>query len=164
MSLSRFAEKRDERSSGTVTSSRRSSPGITKDAWGPKRRHDRNMCPAGWDADIWDLTLLWEQKREEYRYTGPGRPVIYTELEHIIRVSGIRDRGYVDFENKIPGWVKVLRVTIEYFWDWEETAVIHAEHALGYFCQIGYFDETVQYVLNQAAKERRRQARLEEGN
>lgn len=156
-------EREEQRSTGTV-SKPRTSPGITKQDWGPKKRYDRNMCPPGYDADIWDLVLFWEQKREEYRYSGPGRPVIYAELEHIVDVSGIRDRGYVDYEGLIPGWVKVTRAVIEYFWDWEENAVSHAEHALSYFCQIGYFDETVDYLLRKAAAERRRKARLEEGN
>jgi len=136
--------------------------------WRPSERNARkfdvNACPRGWDADVWDLTLFWEQKREEYDHTGPGRPIIYMHLEDVVRRSGIRDRGYVDFENKLPGWVKVMRVLIAYFWDWEEEAATNPENCLSLFTQLPYFNETVDYLLRKAAKERRRQARLEEGN
>lgn len=119
------------------------------------------MCPPGWDADIWDLALFWIDKREQYGFLGPGRPIVYYELESLVQRSGIRSRGYKDYEGKVPGWFKVIKTVIEYFWDWEEEAALRPQYALDYFCQLPYFNETTEYILRKAASERRRQARLE---
>lgn len=159
--LSRIKEAKDQRAARTGNTSRQRP---VKEALNNAGVYDRNACPGGWNADLWYLTLFWEQKREEYRYSGPGRPVIYTELAHIVEVSGIRDAGYTNFGNldNLPGWAKVTRATIEYFWDWEEVAATNPEHALSYFCQIGYFDETSKFLVNKAAAKRRAAARREE--
>lgn len=158
--LTRAAQKRDDRKQAT------------KAAWVQeadssgerKRRYRWNDCPPGRDQNIWDLTLFWEQKREEYGHDGAHRPVVYAGLEYLVEQSGIKDRGYIDYEGKEPGWVKVMRKTIEYFWDWEEEAAARPRFALDTFCQLSYFEETVDYLLRKAAAARRKAAREEEGN
>jgi hypothetical protein len=50
----------------------------------PKGPPDRNRCPAGWDADLWHLTLLFEQyARADRIELRAGRPVIYAELQDL---------------------------------------------------------------------------------
>jgi hypothetical protein len=55
----------------------------------------RDRCPAGWDADIWHLTLLFEQyARADDIELRAGRPVIYMEIDDLVTRYTMRGREY----------------------------------------------------------------------
>lgn len=119
--------------------------------WGVRKQYDRDSCPAGWDRDIWDLVLFWEQKRDQYSHTGPGRPVIYAELKAVIGKSIL-----THVESQAFGsWMDLARAMIERFWDDEEEAAgDKARYALDTFCQKGYFTELMNWMIDKAEHER----------
>lgn len=56
---------------------------------------DRDRCPAGWDADIWHLALLFEQyARADKIELRAGRPVIYAEISALVDRYGMREGRY----------------------------------------------------------------------
>lgn len=61
----------------------------------PARREppSRDRCPAGWDEGTWHLTLLFEQyaRADDIRLRA-GRPVIYADLDAMVRDTGSRRR------------------------------------------------------------------------
>ena len=60
----------------------------------PKGPPSRDRCPAGWDADIWHLVLLFEQyaRADEIELTA-GRPVIYMEIDDLVSRYGCAAAG-----------------------------------------------------------------------
>lgn len=60
-----------------------------------KGPRDRDDCPAGWDADLWSLTLRFEQDARADRIDlKAGRPVIYSELADLVARHEMRTRTY----------------------------------------------------------------------
>ena len=61
----------------------------------PKGPPSRDRCPAGWDADIWHLVLLFEQyaRADEIELTA-GRPVIYMEINDLVSRYGMRPQVF----------------------------------------------------------------------
>jgi hypothetical protein len=59
------------------------------------RLPDRNRCPAGWDAELWHLTLLFEQyAHEDGIELRAGRPVIYAELAELVKRWHVKEKTY----------------------------------------------------------------------
>jgi hypothetical protein len=62
-------------------------PGETRREYsnGDRKFYDRDACPAGMDEYVWQLTLYFEHKLEEFGVTGDSkRPIVYTEIYHKI--------------------------------------------------------------------------------
>ena len=61
----------------------------------PKGPPSRDKCPAGWDADIWHLVLLFEQyaRADDIELTA-GRPVIYMEINDLVSRYGMRPQVF----------------------------------------------------------------------
>ena len=126
---------------------------------------DADACPAGWDEDIWHLVLLFEQyARADKIELRAGRPVIYMEIDGLVRRFGLRDvrlhpesygcprrllgadmaaRCWFHYPPHAPdrqqdyteiGWVEVVEVIMAEFW-----AHIWDDRAVDYFGQ--YFSE-----------------------
>lgn len=102
---------------------------------------DRDRCPRGWDEDIWKLALLFESLADEQDIKlRAGRPVIYSELDHRIKNSGIRTMevpftaeemteavNQELYPNPVltgPQWRKFVSAMIYEFWSrfWDESA------------------------------------------
>lgn len=103
---------------------------------GTRKLYDRDKMPDGLDEDIWDLTLYFEQVAECYGQSVAGRPIVYTELSHRIRESGIR-ATYVE-------WITIVKAMIKEYWDSETDTV----YAINDFCNIDRFDFYMSWVLD----------------
>ena len=131
----------------------------------PKGPPSRDRCPAGWDADIWHLVLRFEQyARADKIELRAGRPVIYMEIDSLVRRFGLRDvrlhpetygcdrrtlqpdmaaRCWFHWPPHYPGsqqdyteigWVEVVEVIMAEFW-----SRIWDDRAVDFFGQ--YFSE-----------------------
>ena len=116
---------------------------------GPRmaRKIDRDAPPSGWDADVWDLALFWEQLRDKYEHPGPGRPVIYSELESAVTRHGVREMKLRNETDSDPAWVRLLKLMIEYFWD-EDMDPGRPAAALNDFVAAGEFTGLRDMVLS----------------
>lgn len=55
---------------------------------------NRNQCPAGWDAEVWHLTLLFEQYADaDGIQLRAGRPVIYAEINDLVTRWHMREKS-----------------------------------------------------------------------
>lgn len=60
---------------------------------GRKGPPDKDRCPPGWDANLWHLTLRFEQyARADGIELRAGRPVIYAELASLV-TNGMREKA-----------------------------------------------------------------------
>lgn len=85
--------KRSERDRrpGTGTISRPAPPAQPQQRRGPR---DRNQCPAGWDAEVWHLTLVFEQYADaDGIVLRAGRPVIYSEIDALVTRWNMREKS-----------------------------------------------------------------------
>lgn len=86
----------------------RREPGQSADPWYPPDKpapsvpaqpvrrgpRDRNQCPAGWDAEVWHLTLLFEDyARADGIELRAGRPVIYAEINELVTRWNMREKS-----------------------------------------------------------------------
>ncbi len=75
---------------------------------GPKPPPSKDRRPAGWDKDIWHLTLLFEQyARADGIELKAGRPVIYMEIDDLVsrykmRPEAFRQEVYGCGRRKLP--------------------------------------------------------------
>lgn len=68
---------------------------------------DPRKCPAGWDTDLWHLTLVFEDRsHEDGIELAVHRPMIYSRLKEVVDDTGIRETNHVRDEK--------LRLMFEY--------------------------------------------------
>jgi len=117
------------------------------------REFDRNSCPAGWDASVWELTLQFEQAAaREGIQLATGRPVIYSLLRD--RCDSFRDGLYtrhkrwsVDGVNVHATWQEIVSAAISrHFRDYQED-----EYAADYFCGPVVFNDMIREVREHGA-------------
>ena len=100
---------------------------------------DLDSLPSGYDPDLWDLTLFFEQRAEEAR-TGLAakRLVIYARLQRRIGSSSVAGRDDM---------VAVVKDMMTSFWD-DDVYLASARYALNQFCDVEYFDDLAGWVLH----------------
>ena len=61
----------------------------------PRGPVDKNRCPAGWDAQLWHLTLLFGQyARADGIELRAGRHFVYAEINDLVTHHGLRGKTY----------------------------------------------------------------------
>lgn len=71
------------------------------DAPARKGPYDKSRCPAGWDADLWHLALLFEQyARADGIELRASRPIIYAEIAEMVTQYNMRRQ---DFRQEVHG-------------------------------------------------------------
>lgn len=86
-------DKNRDRRQGSFPAPRPAAPSVPAQpqARGPR---DRNQCPAGWDAEVWHLTLLFEDyARADGIELRAGRPVIYSEISDLVTRWHMREKS-----------------------------------------------------------------------
>jgi hypothetical protein len=102
---------------------------------------DLDAIPPGYDPDLWDLTLFFEQRAEEARCElAAKRLVIYAKLQRRIASSVLRERH----GDELTGVVKEMMTE---FWD-DDVYLASMRYALDQFCGVEYFDDLAGYVLH----------------
>lgn len=94
---------------------------------GDRKLYDRDAMPEGLDSDIWDLTLHFEQRAENYGVLTPGRPIVYTELYNriskdpdlskLLRSGGVQYAGAHTDGSTDDTIVSILKEMIDIFFD-----------------------------------------------
>lgn len=55
---------------------------------------DRSARPPGWDADVWHLTLFFEQRAQADRIElRAGRHLVYAEIDDLVKRYGLRGKS-----------------------------------------------------------------------
>lgn len=102
---------------------------------------DLDAMPRGYEPDLWDLTLYFEQRAEEaWCELAAKRLVIYAKLQRRIASSVLRDRH----GDELTGVVKEMMTS---FWD-DDVWLASMRYALDQFCGVEYFNDLAGYVLH----------------
>lgn len=114
-----------------------------KDSNGYALSYDRDKMPPGFDPEVWNLTLLFEQEAEKWGHSIIGRPIIYMELNHRVNISGIR--------NKFVMWNDIITEMIETFWAYEIDPD-KSFYAINEFCRLDVFEQLLDQIVNERAR------------
>lgn len=112
--------------------------------------YDRDKMPPGFDPEVWDLTLFFEQQAEHWGHSIVGRPIVYMELNNRINNSDIR--------HKFVDWHGMIREMIESFWSYELDPD-KSYYAINEFCRIDIFNQ----LSDSIEADRERKKLLKEG-
>lgn len=81
-----------------------------------KGPYDKEVCPPGWDEDIWSLTKLFQQRAWAARIELRAGPhLIYAELADLIKRHGLMERS---FRHEVAGCRRraLPRTMADYCW------------------------------------------------
>jgi hypothetical protein len=86
--------ERDRRQGSGIQAPRPAAPSVPAQPQQRRGPRDRNQCPAGWDAEVWHLTLRFEDyARADGIELRAGRPIIYSEINDLVTRWNMREKS-----------------------------------------------------------------------
>jgi hypothetical protein len=148
--LEGFGKAREEKSSRRQDSRKPAAQRQTARSSAPRpaRKVDLDSVPKGYDADVWDVALFFEQVAADRGFSlAAGRPVLYAKLEQRITQSDIRHVTRWR-DSKPLRWVPMVKVMIIDFWD-DEVWLPDVAYAIDQFCDPDMFAGLRSRILRQ---------------
>lgn len=143
MDLDRLNKAREDRQATRKPAAQRpATPGHR-----PRRKVDLDAVPEGYDANVWEVALFFEELAEERGFQlAAGRPVLYAKLEDRVTKSGLRN--VQSWRGKPLRWVPLIKAMIIDFWD-DEVWLASAAHAIDQFCGVEVFTMLRDQILRE---------------